>query len=146
MKAISSFMKRELTFKPTRRQADNWLPKGCRSFDEGFWTRKRGVDKQGLRPQPGCLARVTAVIVTLPYRDEQMCFFILSVLSDLSISCPSPPPSTLHLHLRLIVCNHAPLQSFPPALLSSSPTVHTTSTPATSTLAVYISRQLHADL
>lgn len=75
-------MKRELTFKFTRRQAGNWLPKGCRSFDEGFWTRKRGLDKQGLRPQPGCLARVTAVIVTLPYRDEQMCFFILSVLSE----------------------------------------------------------------
>lgn len=32
--------------------------------------------------------------------------------SVLSISCPSPPPSTIHLHLRLIVCNHAPLQTF----------------------------------
>lgn len=36
--------------------------------------------------------------------------------SVLSISCPSPPPSTIHLHLRLIVCNHAP----PPVLSSSA--------------------------
>lgn len=149
MKAISSFMKRESLLSNLR---EDKQVIGCQKVVDllmkGSGREREGVGQTG----PQASARLFGARdschcnASLSGRADVLLYSFGTERSVLSISCPSPPPSTIHLHLRLIVCNHAPLQSFPPALLSSSPTVHTTSTPATSTLAVYISRQLHADL